>query len=60
MRAGGLEDTVRVFSATVGLACFLLVIVAYQPYRDVARGRAAEQALRNFRSVAIRVEYKNS
>jgi hypothetical protein len=37
---------VRVFSATVGLACFLLVVVAYQPYRDVARGRAAEQALR--------------
>ncbi len=36
----------RVFSATVGLACFLLVVVAYQPYRDVARGRAAEQALR--------------
>src|SRR5262249_19427115 len=47
---GGLEralgETVRVFSATVGLACFLLVVVAYQPYRDVARGRAAEQALR--------------
>jgi hypothetical protein len=37
---------VRVFSATIGLACFLLVVVAYQPYRDVARGRAAEQVLR--------------
>jgi hypothetical protein len=36
---------VRIAQLTLGLALFLLVIVTYQPFRDVQRGRAAERAL---------------
>jgi hypothetical protein len=36
---------VRSFYASVGVALFLLLVLCLQPFRDVARGRAAEQAL---------------
>ncbi len=35
----------RVAQLTLGLALFLLVVVTYQPFRDVQRGRAAERPL---------------
>jgi hypothetical protein len=36
---------VRTLQVTIGLALFLLVVVNYQPFRGITRGRAAEQAL---------------
>ncbi|HLI28149.1 MAG TPA: hypothetical protein VKZ60_13835 [Chloroflexota bacterium] len=35
----------RSFYASVGVALFLLLVLCLQPFRDVARGRAAEQVL---------------
>lgn len=35
----------RSFYACMGVALFLLLVLCLQPFRDVARGRAAEQAL---------------
>jgi hypothetical protein len=36
---------VRAFLLCVGLACFLVVVVTFQPFREVPRGRAGQQAL---------------
>ena len=35
----------RAFLLCAGLACFLLVVVTFQPFREVPRGRAGQQAL---------------
>jgi len=36
---------VRAFLLSIGVACFLVVVVTFQPFREVPRGRAGLQAL---------------
>jgi len=35
----------RAFRLCLGLACFLAVVISLQPFREVPRGRAGQQAL---------------
>jgi hypothetical protein len=35
----------RAFQFCLGLACFLAVVISFQPFREVPRGRAGQQAL---------------